>query len=194
MVLRKSLGWCPASRRFRRKMEHPAAQTRFGQWPAAALDAFEAGHWGQKYAGIVRSGVRRGTGWCRSSCLGADPACDLHDQRDREPEQRGASGDPHAEHLPNDQAATKLIYLALRGVERKWRAPPDYRHAARRSVRCRASYRRARRRCGASGHPVESAFCSGRARISHAVRTSAPHRQGLRTDSIARGPGVQAPP
>ena len=34
-------------------------------------------------------------------------------------------------HFPNDRAATKLIYLALRGVERKWRAPPVYWHAAR---------------------------------------------------------------
>ena len=34
-------------------------------------------------------------------------------------------------HLPNDRAATKLIYLALRGVERKWRAPPTFWHAAR---------------------------------------------------------------
>jgi len=34
-------------------------------------------------------------------------------------------------HLPNDRTATKLIYLALRGVERKWRAPPTFWHAAR---------------------------------------------------------------
>ena len=34
-------------------------------------------------------------------------------------------------HFPNDRAATKLIYLALRGVERKWRVPPTFWHAAR---------------------------------------------------------------
>ena len=34
-------------------------------------------------------------------------------------------------HFPNDRAATKLIYLALRGVERKWRAPPVYWHQVR---------------------------------------------------------------
>ena len=27
-------------------------------------------------------------------------------------------------HFPNDRAATKLIYLALRGVQRGWRAAP----------------------------------------------------------------------
>ena len=34
-------------------------------------------------------------------------------------------------HFPNDRAVTKLIYLALRGVERTWRAPPVFWHAAR---------------------------------------------------------------
>ena len=34
-------------------------------------------------------------------------------------------------HFPNDRAAAKLIYLALRGVERKWRAPPLYWHQVR---------------------------------------------------------------
>ena len=34
-------------------------------------------------------------------------------------------------HFPNDRAAAKLIYLAMRGVEGKWRAPPQFGHAAR---------------------------------------------------------------
>ena len=34
-------------------------------------------------------------------------------------------------HFPNDRAATKLLYLALREVERKWRAPPLYWHQVR---------------------------------------------------------------
>ncbi len=34
-------------------------------------------------------------------------------------------------HFPNDRAATKLLYLALRGVQRKWRAPPLYWHQVR---------------------------------------------------------------
>ena len=33
-------------------------------------------------------------------------------------------------HFPNDRAAAKLIYLALRGMERKWRAPPVFWHTA----------------------------------------------------------------
>ena len=35
-------------------------------------------------------------------------------------------------HFPSDKAATKLIYMALRNVERKWKAPPSFWHQARR--------------------------------------------------------------
>lgn len=34
-------------------------------------------------------------------------------------------------HFPNDQAATKLIWLALRHIEAKWKSPPAYWHAAK---------------------------------------------------------------
>ena len=34
-------------------------------------------------------------------------------------------------HFPSDRAAMKLIYLALRGVERKWKRAPSHWHAAR---------------------------------------------------------------
>ena len=34
-------------------------------------------------------------------------------------------------HFPNDRAATKLIYLALRRLKRGWRAPPLYWHQVR---------------------------------------------------------------
>ena len=34
-------------------------------------------------------------------------------------------------HFPNDRAATKLVYLALRAVQRKWRAPPRHWHQVR---------------------------------------------------------------
>ena len=45
--------------------------------------------------------------------LGADPQGDLHDERAREPEQRGVARALHArtrEHLSNDRAAAKLSY------------------------------------------------------------------------------------
>ena len=66
--------------------------------------------------------------------LGADPAGDLHHQRDREPEQHGAPCDPDAgalPELPNDREASKLIYLALPRVGSKWRRPPAFWQTAR---------------------------------------------------------------
>ena len=61
----------------------------------------------------------------------ADPAGDLHDQCDREPEQHVAPGEPEAGHFPNDCAATRLIHLALRGVASKWRRPRRFWQTAR---------------------------------------------------------------
>ena len=34
-------------------------------------------------------------------------------------------------HFPSDEAATKLIYLALRNITAKWRKPPKEWHAAK---------------------------------------------------------------
>ena len=34
-------------------------------------------------------------------------------------------------HFPNDRAAAKLVYLALRNVEAKWKNPPIYWHQAK---------------------------------------------------------------
>jgi len=34
-------------------------------------------------------------------------------------------------HFPNDEAATKLIYLALRNIAAKWQRPPKAWHAAK---------------------------------------------------------------
>lgn len=34
-------------------------------------------------------------------------------------------------HFPNDEAATKLIYLALRNIEAKWKRAPKEWHAAK---------------------------------------------------------------
>ena len=99
---------------------------------ASALDAFEAGPWGGKYPGIAR-------GWrsvwaqvvpffafsapIRRAIYTTNAIESLNSAVRRAVRTRG--------HFPNDRAATKLIYLALRGVERKWRAPPAFWHAAR---------------------------------------------------------------
>ena len=59
------------------------------------------------------------TCWMRSAVLAPIGARDLHGRRGRERcVARSGAG-----RLPADRAALKLIYVALCGVERKWRAP-----------------------------------------------------------------------
>ena len=96
------------------------------------LDSFEAGPWGEKYPAIVRSWR---SAWeqvvpffafsqpIRRAVYTTNAIESLNSTVRRAVRTRG--------HFPNDRAATKLIYLALRGVERKWRAPPLYWHQVR---------------------------------------------------------------
>ena len=99
---------------------------------AAALDEFEAGPWGQKYPAIVRSWRSR---WSeitpflafsasiRRAIYTTNAIESLNSTVRRAARIRG--------HFPNDRAAAKLIYLALRGVARKWKNPPEYWQEAR---------------------------------------------------------------
>ena len=85
-----------------------------------ALDSFEAGPWGEKYPAIVRSW--RGA-WeqvvpffafsqpIRRAVYTTNAIESLSSTVRRAVRTQG--------HFPNGRAATKLIYLALRGVERK---------------------------------------------------------------------------
>ena len=98
----------------------------------AALDDFEAGPWGQKYPAIVRSWRSR---WAeitpflafsapiRRAIYTTNAIESLNSTVRRAVRTRG--------HFPNDRAATKLIYLALRGVAQKWKNPPKYWQEAR---------------------------------------------------------------
>ena len=94
---------------------------------AEALDAFEAGPWGEKYPMIVRSWR---TAWeqvvpffafsqpIRRAVYTTNAIESLNSTVRRAVRTRG--------HFPNDRAATKLLYLALRGVQRGWRAAPIF--------------------------------------------------------------------
>lgn len=89
---------------------------------AQALDAFEAGRWGQRYPSIVASWRRN---WERVIPFFAYPQDvrrvlyttnaieSLNMQLRKITKNRG--------HFPNDEAATKLLYLALRNVTAKWK-------------------------------------------------------------------------
>ena len=97
-----------------------------------ALDSSEAGPWEEKCPTIVRSWR---SAWeqvvpffafsqpIRRAVYTTNAIESLNSTVRRAVRTRG--------YFPNDRAATKLLYLVLRGVERKWRAPPLYWHQVR---------------------------------------------------------------
>ena len=93
----------------------------------AALEAFEAGEWGRKYPGIAKSWRRQ---WeqvipffafsapIRRVIYTTNAVESLNSTVRRAVRSKG--------HFPHDDAAKKLIYLALRGVAAKWKRPPQF--------------------------------------------------------------------
>ena len=91
------------------------------------LDAFAAGKWGRKYPTIVASWRRA---WeqvipffaypleVRRVIYTTNAIESLNMQLRKIIKNRG--------HFPNDEAATKLIYLALRNITAKWKMPPVF--------------------------------------------------------------------
>ena len=91
----------------------------------AALEAFDASPWGQKYPAIAQSWRRN---WERVIPFFAFPSAvrriiyttnaieALNAKLRRAVRTRG--------HFPTDEAATKLLFLVLRGVAREWKMPP----------------------------------------------------------------------
>ena len=99
---------------------------------AAELDAFEQGPWGQKYPAVTASWRRRWTEVIpffafspevRKIIYTTNAIESLNSQVRRAVRNKG--------HFPSDQAATKLIYLALRIIIAKWKRPPKEWHAAK---------------------------------------------------------------
>ena len=99
---------------------------------AAELDAFEDGPWGEKYPAVTASWRRR---WeevipffafspeVRRIIYTTNAIESLHSQVRKAIRNKG--------HFPSDEAATKLIYLALRNIMAKWKRPPKEWHAAK---------------------------------------------------------------
>ena len=93
----------------------------------AALEAFEAGEWGRKYPAIAKGWRRQ---WeqvipffafsapIRRAIYTTNAVESLNSAVRRAVRSKG--------HFPHDDAARKLIYLALRGVAAKWRRPPQF--------------------------------------------------------------------
>jgi len=96
------------------------------------LDAFARGAWGKKYPMIAQSWQRN---WeqvipffvypeeVRKIIYTTNAIESLNGRVRKAVQVRG--------HFPNDQAATKLIWLVLRNVAKKWKSPPIAWHAAK---------------------------------------------------------------
>lgn len=105
----------------------PIYQAENASAAESALDAFETGEWGQKYPNIAKSWRRR---WdqvipffafsasIRRAIYTTNAIESLNSTVRRAVRSKG--------HFPHDDAAKKLIYLALRGVAAKWKRPPQY--------------------------------------------------------------------
>lgn len=96
------------------------------------LDAFEDGPWGRKYPAIAQSWRRN---WeavipffvfpmeVRKILYTTNAIESLHSQVRKSIRNKG--------HFPNDEAATKLIWLALRNITAGWKSPPIAWHSAK---------------------------------------------------------------
>jgi len=105
----------------------PIYQAENADAAESALAAFEASEWGQKYPNIAKSWRRR---WdqvipffafsasIRRAIYTTNAIESLNSTVRRAVRSKG--------HFPNDDAAKKLIYLALRSVAAKWKRPPQY--------------------------------------------------------------------
>jgi len=105
----------------------PIYQAENAEAAELALADFEAGEWGQKYPNIAKSWRRR---WdqvipffafsapIRRAIYTTNAIESLNSTVRRAVRSKG--------HFPHDDAAKKLIYLALRGVAAKWKRPPPY--------------------------------------------------------------------
>ncbi|MYA41952.1 MAG: IS256 family transposase [Gemmatimonadetes bacterium] len=132
-LIRRSLAY--ASYRERRPLAAALKTVYRAPTEAAAetaLAALEAGPWGKKYPAIARSWR---SAWehvvpflvfsepIRRAIYTTNTIESLNGKIRRAVRTRG--------HFPNDRAATKLIYLALRDLKNGWRAPPLFWHLVR---------------------------------------------------------------
>jgi putative transposase len=110
----------------------PVYRAENAQAAAAELETFDQGPWGRKYPAIAQSWRRN---WeavipffafpteVRKIIYTTNAIESLNASVRKAVRNKG--------HFPNDQAATKLLWLALRSVTEKWKNPPISWHAAK---------------------------------------------------------------
>jgi putative transposase len=110
----------------------PVYRAQSAELAAAELEAFDQGPWGRKYPAIAQSWRRN---WeavipfftfppeVRKIIYTTNAIESLNASIRKAVRNKG--------HFPNDQAATKLIWLALRNIAERWKSPPISWHAAK---------------------------------------------------------------
>jgi putative transposase len=99
---------------------------------ARELEAFDQGPWGQKYPVIAQSWRRNWEAVIPFFAFPADVRQMIYTTNAIESLNASVrKAIRNKGHFPNDQAATKLIGLALRDITQRWKRPPITWHAAR---------------------------------------------------------------
>jgi putative transposase len=99
---------------------------------ASALEAFDAGEWGRKYPTIAQSWRRNWEAVIPFFAFSLDVRKIIYTTNSIESLNASVrKAVRNKGHFPNDLAATKLIWLALRNITANWKRPPPAWHAAK---------------------------------------------------------------
>jgi len=99
---------------------------------AAALEAFDQGVWGRKYPSIAQSWRRNWEAVIPFFAFAPEVRKIIYTTNTIESLNASVrKAVRNKGHFPSDQAATKLIFLALRNIAEKWKNPPVSWHAAK---------------------------------------------------------------
>lgn len=110
----------------------PIYRADHAEMAAEALDAFDQGEWGRKYPVIAQSWRRNWEAVIPFFAFPADVRKIIYTTNAIESLNASVrKAIRNKGHFPNDQAATKLIWLALRYITENWKSPPITWHSAR---------------------------------------------------------------
>ena len=99
---------------------------------ASALEAFDAGQWGRKYPSIAQSWRRNWEAVIPFFAFAPEVRKIIYTTNAIESLNASVRKAVRSKgHFPSDQAATKLIWLALRHITENWKNPPISWHAAK---------------------------------------------------------------
>ena len=110
----------------------PVYRAESAQAAARELDAFDLGPWGQKYPAIAQSWRRNWEAVIPFFAFPAEVRKIIYTTNAIESLNASVrKAIRNKGHFPNDQAATKLIWLALRNITQNWKNPPISWHSAK---------------------------------------------------------------